>query len=828
MGLESFIPPRVEFTDHSVVLRGPGGELRLRIKEFMRLGAHELADRLGYPRDCLKELFMWKREVVEDYVSRQPLRDTWEFTHVTLLWAKSRPVYVGDELVGWDDEYKLWLAHHSYRPPIIIYDRDGYVNPRRHEYALVRLDRATLTEVVQQVPRRVLDRLLKLLQEWGFEPPERRRGRDEADYRDEVANALFNAGCVMTPVPVLRDVEFLRSMDWRSYVEEQVLSYKADVDPRLKAVRAAHVLRGVEPRYLPHAILVGNSGSGKSQFYKVWGTHRVKVTANSLIGYARGRDEVYPGLIKDAEEPIAVDQVESQSRAALAQYLYDYMEDGTASFTVGGVDYRQHGRAPLVFIANPLGMGGEKDFRHILDIISFNPALGGRIALIFYFTDLREIRGTGEDLQERDLEEWLRAKRLVRAVEDYARRELRRIWRHPRVLDWLNTPVPGYRERVSEIVEGLEDEPLREFLMNHGGQAHRKLRGAALQVAILYNLDRITLGEYSIDEILGEAEEWLRRYVELNLASIANIIREYEGKREANVRAFYESLPDYLKAVVAVAEAYRRAILEEWRGRGQVPDGLRTLVLDELKLEINVYGYRYLSQALDRVKRRRRAERAFPAIDEYLGLKLTLREVGPLRRVELIVRKWEEAPIDVPAHLIKAVRGWLREPGSPVLQFLHFSSLGERDGVSSGEGVAEGEPRSGQQPAGARGAGRQGGLAGGGENGEKMESSPLPQSHQITKTANEAGRNTPSSPPDWRNGETGELEKPAAQGRLPLGTDKMTKTAKVAKTCGSCRHFRGLKCLKHPEWTVVSPEAGYAERCEYYEPRLRPGISDYG
>jgi len=109
-------------------------------------------------------------------------------------------------------------------------------------------------------------------------------------------------------------MRFLENIEWREYVEE-LLTFGAPVDSRLATIRAVYALRGVEGRYLPHGLLVANSGSGKSQFFKVWGQHWDKVTANTLIGYAKGKDEIYPGLIDHAEEVIAVDQVESADRA---------------------------------------------------------------------------------------------------------------------------------------------------------------------------------------------------------------------------------------------------------------------------------------------------------------------------------------------------------------------------------------------------------------------------------------------------------------------------------------------------------------------------------
>jgi len=404
----------------------------------------------------------------------------------------------------------------------------------------------------------------------------------------------------------------------------------------------------------------------------VWGQHWDKVTANTLIGYAKGKDEIYPGLIDHAEEVIAVDQIESADRANLTRYLLDYMEDGACSFAAGGISYRQRGLAPLVFIANPLGSGGEKDFQRTLEVVSYNPALGGRIAIVFYFTDLAVIRGTSYALGHEEEERWRQAKGFVRAVEDYCRRELRRIYRHPKVAEWLKQPIPGYAERVAEIAKmlSLTNPQLHEFFLNHATQAAPKIRAAALQAALLFNLKDIALGTYGIDAILREAEEWLRRIVELNLASIANIVADYEGKRELNAKALFESLPNYAKAVIAVAEAYRRLVLKEYRGRGQVPEELRDVVLDNLKVSVEEYGYEYLSRALDIVKRRKRALEELNNAGFSLRLKFTLME--PQKQIKTTILDWSEQPISIPERLTRELAEC-----SSFRQFRHFVSSSE-------------------------------------------------------------------------------------------------------------------------------------------------------
>jgi len=687
--LTQFIPPKFEFRDGSIVLKlVDGRELVLPIREFVRMESRELARRLGLEGVPEKAVFMWKREVLQSYLNVQPLRRQVEFSKLEHLWTLTNLIMIGDEWVDEEREFTVWLASQSFGASAVIVDVDGYVNPRRLAYSLVKADEGLVSRVVSAAPRRVVRKLVSVLEERGVLLEEEEGGRrlSRTELRSQLAEKLLSYNAIFAPVPTLRDAKFLENIEWREYVEE-LLTFGAPVDSRLKTIRAVYALRGVEGRYLPHGLLVANSGSGKSQFFKVWGQHWDKVTANTLIGYAKGKDEVYPGLIDHAEEVIAIDQIESADRANLVRYLLDYMESGTCAFATGGVTYKQRGWAPLVFIANPLGAGGEKDFQRTLEVISYNPALGGRIAIIFYITDLTKIRGSGYDLSHQEEMKWRQEVAFVRAVEDYCRGKLRSIWRHPKVVEWLKQPIPGYAERVAEIAKmlSLTNPQLHEFFLNHATQAAPKIRAAALQATLLFNLKDIALGRYDVDAILREAEEWLRRIVELNLASIANIVEEYEGKRELNVKALFESLPNYAKAVIAVAEAYRRLVLEEYRGKGQVPEELRDVVLDNLKVGVEEYGYEYLSRALDIVKRRKRALEELNNAGFSLRLKFTL--IEPQKQIKATILDWSEQPISIPENLVRRLAEC-----SSFRQFRHFVSVSEERSQPPARGYAESIP----------------------------------------------------------------------------------------------------------------------------------------
>jgi len=696
LALEAFLPPEVEYEDGGVVLRSASHAVRLTLRELMRLTPEDYSRLLGVPPPSPRALFLWRSEVVQGFFERQPLRSVVVLRELRRVWEYAEPVILqnprgGWEVVGVERVLTVFLAKTREGLPAIIIDRHGAVSVRRNTYAFEVADIGDAYLLLDKAPARVKRLVAQVVEERGLggllgtggRTPKGGKGKgvEPGAREDEQAELLVREGIVLRPVPVLRSPEFLESIDWEAYVED-ALCFGAEVDSRLLAVRACHALRGVEGRYLAHAILVGNSGSGKSQFYKVWGQHWDKITANTLIGYARGRDEVYPGVVDGAEEPIAVDQVESSDRANLARFLFDYMEDGTCKFASGGVLYEQRGLAPLVFIANPLATGGEKDFQRTLEVVSVNPALGGRMALIFYFTDLTQIRGSGAELTPEEEERWRRVKEFVRAVEDFCRPRLRSLYRDPKVLEWLSAPLPLYRERVLSVIDGLRDKnpALHEFFANHAAQAVSKLRAAALQAALLFSLKEIALGKLSVEELLSRAETWLRRLAELNAASIANIVEDFEGRAEQNLRARLAALPGYIRAVVAVSEAVRRAIFHEYAGRGQVPEHLSDITLNNMHIRLDGFGITYLSKALEKVRSRRRAMDELSAVSEALGLRYMLVEPGGLLR--LTVRRWEPCPlIEVPEQLVKEVAEQLRR-----LHLLPAGPEQQREEEEKGEG----------------------------------------------------------------------------------------------------------------------------------------------
>jgi len=767
-----------EIRGKTVILKRGKRTLKVSLRDIITGSSVDLIKELGLsPQEASK-----LREEIKKEIVSKPLRDVVSFVRLSCLHTKPKdPLLVENELIDIEKEWSLYEAYREWDyPPIFVYDRERFVNLHRLEYALNMLEPEKVEEILLSLPKSVLKRVISVAQRWGFTIT---KGKEE-DEGLFITNLSHNIYPIFyRPVPALRDPNYLRTFDWRDFVEYGVISYGLDIDPRLKIVREPTLLKGIEPRYNPHTLLVGNPGMGKSQFYKEAGEHYDRITDVSFIGTARSKNEVSPGVLHGSELPICLDQLESQNKPQVARFLMDFMEDGEAKWAVGGVKFKVKGRSILIFAANPLGSQPEKDFRYILDMLSYNPALGRRFGIIVYSNDFKPIK---RRLSEREEKEWKENIRLFRAVEEYAWPELLKIMRNKKVEEWLNTPIPGYEERVKDLVLTVEDETLKAFLESHT-LAQQRVRAAALYATLVYNLDKIALREYSIEDLLREADERLKAYVNLNLESIATITSSMEEMREYRARSYFHSLSEYLKHIISAIELYKREVRKEYLGRGQIPEELKRVRLDKLPYVPGSETYTYFSKCLDRLRRKRRG------FDRVLIREVFRIDIIPKERYfECEILSWDPLPI---------------EPLG-TLSFLNFSNFSISQIPEKGD-VLECEKSKK--------------LNKNEENNQKGEESTMSREleklrkwrngEKLSREVKELGESIPSPVHHiTTQREIGESEPTAVSAHSTYKEDKYS--------CRDCIHFKDGKC---EVYTHLSPEAlktsWLSKTCPEFKPR---------
>ena len=501
-----------------------------------------------------------------------------------------------------DKEYlggrKIWSIYLGWQernyPPIVVLDTDGYVNVKNLEMALVSEDDSkTLAEYVKDLPERERGRLLGVLKSWGI-------NKDNVD----ISTQLTEARIAFRPVPRLKDVSILTTIDWHELVES-IVAWKCKKDERLKLIHKSHLLRGAEQRLNPHSLQFTNSGPGKTEYYDKAGYRFDKVTPRSFLGFARNPEEVYPGVIDQTELPIGIDQIESQGAQQILSYLFSAMVQGEGKVSSGSVSFTVKTSSTFNILGNPVGYASDttKSFGSLIEHMSFNPAIGSRFGLIVYGKDFQPI-----ERESRTLEGWEDAFRLFRAVEEFALPSLREIREHAKVWEWLKQEIAQYFETVQSIVEGVENETVHDFLTEHAKGAQQRIRNAALNVALAEDLKEIALKECELDELLAEADDHLSRLVDINIQSIINIAKAYEQEIEAYASTFFRNLPDYMTQIVSAIELYRRLKPES-----------PTVLLRQIPYEPPIG---YFSKAIEKLLRRKNLEDINAKLVRYFGFQL--------------------------------------------------------------------------------------------------------------------------------------------------------------------------------------------------------------
>lgn len=500
-------------------------------------------------------------------VEDKTLREAVKFAFIAPLYSKPKLVYDSEGLlVGVETEFRLFKAlREQKQPSLVIYDEDGYVNPKRHEYALVKPDPDVVLKIARSTPEKVLSKIVSAYN----------LGSGEDEERKHPAVVLWEIGALVTPVPRLKNVEFLKNMKWRDFVDELVDFKKVGVDPRLKLIRLTHLMRGFRQAVNPHALIVLPGQTGKSEWYKAVGVCEDKVSANSLIGYADA-DGPKPGSIDGSELPFALDQIESSGMYTIFRYMLGLMETGEARVDMAAYPFDIRSLSPFAILSNPVGEV-KGNFAVLLEKLSKNPALGRRFGIILYDKNAVRIR-----CREKDMDVLQEKVALFRAVEEYCLPEIRKILNNEKVWSWLNARNEEFVKQALKAVEAIEGEDenlhlfLKEFVENGG--AHT--RGGALRAALALNLDKIALKEYNVDDLLQEAEEILSDLLKINYDSILLIAVTFQETKEEGDRRAFDTLPTYMKEIVSAVELWRRSLSEENRRQLAVP---LTFYLDTLE-----------------------------------------------------------------------------------------------------------------------------------------------------------------------------------------------------------------------------------------------------
>lgn len=530
----------------------------------------------------------------------KPLREVYELALLSKLYVKPTTPSSPDP----SSIQKMWVLWEAKSdldfPPFFILDKDGYITPAKKSLPLEPLREEEILEVLKHSPSFVASKVKRTLAQYDIKVEyEGEEGMQRLAI--EAKNIFFKA------VPRIRDPSFLRDIDFPKLVDE-ITSFKAEKDRALQAIHKSHLLKGLEMSINPHSIQATNSGTGKSMFYLMCGVNVGRATPSSFLGFAKSPEEIYPGPIHNNDLPTNMDQIESQYAVQIVRFLFNVLEFGRDVVRSGAVDFEVRTSAIFNFSANPIGYSknAAKSFANLLSHFTLNPAIGRRIALILYGTDFKVI--TKKPNQD-DIKEWKEKIELFRAVEEYCSANLEEIIHTLKVWSWLNTGIEGYEEAIKKQVEGLEDYNVVDLLLEHAVGAQVRIRAAALYSTLAEMLGRIALGDYSIDEIIAEAEEKLPTYVVINLRSIERIAQAWAKEKEILATSYFNSAPTYIQEILSAIELWRRS----------KPEANEAILSSIPYVPSN---YDHFSKCVDKLRNRKRNEELIKKFQELYGIDL--------------------------------------------------------------------------------------------------------------------------------------------------------------------------------------------------------------
>ena len=466
------------------------------------------------------------RELVEKYLSKAITLDM-----ATKVYDHVHYQVVNGVLTG-KKRYSLYQASMTAKSDrILILDSDGLITAGVSKYTLVPLDPKSLNLTLNE--KREFEKVIKSgkgsLQKM-FRPTYRLEGEF-----DEMG------------------------IDWKDFID-QLINYKADKDPRLVLFFKALLLRGIVMKYSPHTILATNVGTGKSAFLGHVGKRYEKVSANSLIGYAKGNDEIHHGVIDEQKFCVTIEEVEAQMFGNFFAFMLTFLEEGKATVSTGGIEFSESGTCPFAITANPtaLEINKEDSARLLFTKLSTNHlALGRRIGLLIFGNDYKQVVSQGSFNDD----EWSLFFEFYRAIEEKcAATIMRDIYNNPEVEKWLETPIDEYNKDTMKMFQ-VQDDVVKDFLSAHFDSAFRHIKGGAVAIAIVDNMDKILqvaelktfLPEKTRQKIMQDAEAALEALTTINMESITNMVTTIQKSNELTQTVF-RSLPKPFREAVLLAQ----------------------------------------------------------------------------------------------------------------------------------------------------------------------------------------------------------------------------------------------------------------------------------
>ena len=221
-------------------------------------------------------------------------------------------------------EFALWEAKPGkHLPPYIIYDIRAEINEATRDACLTQVTKEEFDEILRSIPKAIDTEMRKIAKLWS-------PNKDDYETLERI---------ILKPRGRLRNIEYLKNKDWKSFIDSLIAFKTEEKDQRLRLVHRAHLFRGLNPYLNPHAIEATNGGTSKSTHYSMHGINIDKATASSFLGFAKSPKEIFPGTIDGTDLPVGVDQIESQSASEIMRYMFSILDCGRATVSSGAARF---------------------------------------------------------------------------------------------------------------------------------------------------------------------------------------------------------------------------------------------------------------------------------------------------------------------------------------------------------------------------------------------------------------------------------------------------------------------------------------------------------
>ncbi|MEM2697955.1 MAG: hypothetical protein QXF17_01400 [Ignisphaera sp.] len=196
-----------------------------------------------------------------------------------------------------------------------------------------------------------------------------------------------------------------------------------DIDERLLLAVKSCIIPPVAMDFAPHALIISNSGTGKSSQFEKVGTLFAYITRSSLRGYSTADKNMQrTSITNDRDEALIIDQVESLDDDTVLADLFYLMDKGTMTIGSAGDLITIHTGAPIILLGNPPEtLDTRYSFYALLKKIA-QPAIARRFSMVIFDTNMKHPALKGDANRVYALEK--RLCRNIRMIADMAHMKL--------------------------------------------------------------------------------------------------------------------------------------------------------------------------------------------------------------------------------------------------------------------------------------------------------------------------------------------------------------------------------------------------------------------